>query len=97
MSVLLLVVGILATWRLTHLVVAEDGPWDIVVRLRRLAGAGAVGQMMDCFNCASMWVALPLAFWIGSDWIERVVIWLALSGGAILLERIAPAPPSAGE
>ena len=97
MSVLLLVVGILATWRLTHLVVAEDGPWDIVVRLRRLAGAGAVGQMMDCFNCTSMWIALPVAFWIGSDWIERVVVWFAVSGGAILLERIAPAPPSGGE
>src|SRR5579862_3348650 len=51
----------LATWRLTHLIVAEDGPAEVVVRLRRAAGAGVVGQAMDCFYCASVWVALPVA------------------------------------
>lgn len=86
-----LVVAILATWRLTHLVVTEDGPWNVVVRLRQLAGTGVVGQMMDCFNCTSMWVALPLAFWFGNDWVVRLVVWPALSGGAILLERLIPA------
>ena len=51
----------LATWRLTHLLVDEDGPADAVVRLRRAAGSGALGQAMDCFYCASVWVALPIA------------------------------------
>jgi hypothetical protein len=97
MSGVLLVVGVLAAWRLTHLIVAEDGPWNIVARLRQRAGAGVVGQMMDCFNCTSMWVAVPFAFWLASDWIDGAVAWLALSGGAILLERIAPVPPSAGQ
>ncbi len=51
----------LTTWRVTHLLVEEDGPADVVVRLRRAAGSGPLGQLMDCFYCASLWVALPLA------------------------------------
>jgi hypothetical protein len=85
-----LAAGILATWRVTHLIVEEDGPWDIVARLRRLAGAGVLGQLMDCFYCASLWVALPMAFWIADTWVARIIGWLALSGGAILLERAVP-------
>ena len=85
-----LAAGILATWRVTHLIVEEDGPWDIVVRLRRMAGAGVLGQLMDCFSCASLWVAIPIALWIVDGWAARLVVWLALSGGAILLERAVP-------
>mgnify|MGYP006951278468 CR=1 FL=1 len=34
----LLMLGILGVWRITHLLNAEDGPGNIFVRLRRLAG-----------------------------------------------------------
>jgi hypothetical protein len=51
----------LATWRLTHLLVHEDGPNDLVLRLRRAAGSSTVGRAMDCFYCASLWVAAPCA------------------------------------
>ena len=94
---MLLAVGVLATWRLTHLIVAEDGPWIVVARLRRIAGAGFLATLMDCFYCSSMWVALPFAIWVGDDWVARVVAWPALSGGAILLERALPALRSEGE
>ena len=33
--------GILSVWRITHLLQAEDGPWAVVVRLRRRAGTGS--------------------------------------------------------
>ena len=88
------IVGAMATWRLTHLVVAEDGPWNVVAHLRRAAGAGVVGQMMDCFDCASVWMALPFALWLGHDWTSGTVAWLALSGAAIVIERFTPAAPS---
>ena len=42
-------VGALATWRVTHLLVEEDGPADLVFRLRERAGDGWVGQALDCF------------------------------------------------
>lgn len=88
MSGVLLVAAILATWRLTHLVAAEDGPWDVVARLRRRAGAGFWGRLMDCFYCLSLWIALPVAWLVGDDWRSRLIAWPALSGGAILLERV---------
>lgn len=82
-----LAVGVLVVWRITHLIQAEDGPWDVVVRLRARAGNGWVGQAMDCFYCLSLWIALPLAALLGANWLQQLLLWPALSGGAILLER----------
>jgi len=87
------VVGALAVWRVTHLLNAEDGPWDIVVRLRRRAGSGFWAAVMDCFLCLSLWVAAPFAVMLGSGWRQQLLLWPALSGGAILLERIAARAP----
>jgi hypothetical protein len=83
-----LVLGILAVWRISHLLHAEDGPWDILVRLRRKAGSGFWGQLLDCFYCLSIWIAIPFALLIGASWGERLLLWPGLSAGAILLERL---------
>lgn len=96
-----LLVGVLAVWRITHLLWAEDGPGDIFVRLRRLVGDGFFGRLLDCFYCLSLWIALPFAWVLGGTWIDRGLLWFSLSGGAILLERAtartlaAPPPPPA--
>jgi Protein of unknown function (DUF1360) len=90
-----LVLGGLATWRLTHLLCLEDGPWDLVVRLRRAVGNGFWGKLLDCFHCLSLWVAAPLAFFIGAIWLERIFLWLALSAFAILLEQATASKPAA--
>lgn len=87
-----LALGILATWRLTHLLAYEDGPGDVVARARASLGVGFWGRMVDCFHCASLWVAAPIAWWItggaNTGWVDMAVIWLAVSGAACLLERI---------
>jgi len=80
--------GILSVWRITHLLHAEDGPWEVVVRLRRRAGAGFWGQLLDCFYCLSVWIAAPFAIFLGQTLGERVLLCPALSAGAILLERV---------
>jgi len=80
-------VGALATWRVTHLLVEEDGPADMVVRLRRRAGDGWMGQAMDCFYCLSIWTAAPVAAAVARRPREAPLTWLALSGAACLLER----------
>ncbi len=81
-------VAVLATWRVTHLLRAEDGPWHILVRLRQRAGDGVWGELLDCFYCLSLWVALPPALLLGRNWPERLLLWPALSAGAILLQRL---------
>ena len=93
-----LVLGILGVWRVTHLLNAEDGPADVLVRLRRLAGSGVWGSLLDCFYCLSVWIAAPFAYFLGESWSERLLLWPALSGAAILLERLTaksePPPPA---
>jgi hypothetical protein len=87
-----LILGVLAVWRITHLLNAEDGPWDVLARLRRLAGEGFWGGLLDCFYCLSLWIALPFAALLGDGWRERLLLWPALSGAAILLERSTRRP-----
>ena len=79
--------GVLSVWRITHLLQAEDGPWDMVVHLRRRAGASFWGQLLDCFYCLSIWISVPFAVYLGRTLDERFLTWLALSAGAILLQR----------
>lgn len=94
----MLVLGLLCVWRVTHFFQAEDGPWDLVVRLRRLVGEGFLGQLLDCFYCLSLWIAAPFAFLLGESPVEQLLLWPALSAGAIFLERALPeerqAPPA---
>lgn len=87
-----LVLGGLTTWRLTHLLAREDGPGDLLVRLRRAVGNGFWGRLLDCFLCLSLWLSAPLAVLIGESWTERLLLWPGLSAFAILLERMGAQP-----
>jgi hypothetical protein len=84
-----LLLGVLCVWRVTHLFQAEDGPWDVIVSIRRAAGDAFIGRLLDCFYCLSLWVSLPLAWAIGQTVAEQALLWPALSAGAILLERVS--------
>jgi len=77
----------LATWRLTHLFSKEDGPFDIIFLLRKKAGAGFFGKLLDCFYCTSIWIALPFGIWQGNLWWQKLLYWMAFSGAACLLEQ----------
>jgi hypothetical protein len=79
--------GILGVWRISHLLHAENGPGDVVVKLRRALGNSVAGRAMDCFDCLSMWVALPFALVVGEGWREMVLAWPALSAAAMVLNR----------
>jgi hypothetical protein len=95
--------GCLACWRLTHLLWAEDGPWQVIARLRdRLPRSPHSGLpwLFGCFYCLSLWVALPItalvmasqadglaAGSLGRTAASGLLGWLGLSGAAISLER----------
>jgi hypothetical protein len=80
-----LLICILATWRLSHLLAEEDGPWDIIIRIRKQLGQGFFGTLLDCFYCLSIWIAIPFAVWMSNEWITGIIYWLAISGGACIL------------
>lgn len=85
----------LAVWRITHLLQAEDGPWELVFQLRKAMGSSFWGSLMDCFYCLSIWIALPFAlvhpFVLvqGRAFLDMFILWMAFSGGAILLEKFS--------
>jgi hypothetical protein len=87
-----LIIAVLAVWRLTHLLQQEDGPFAIFERGRSMLRRISLAGLADCFYCLSLWSSLPFALWLGSGWKERGTLWLALSGGAILIHRISETP-----
>jgi|SRR5271168_4235214 hypothetical protein len=93
MHVYLVIVGALAVWRITHLLSHENGPAKVLTRLRNSAVDGFSKRLFGCFYCLSLWIAAPLALWLGQDWKEEVLLLPALSGAAILLERITVERP----
>lgn len=90
-----LVLAALACWRVTSLLVYEDGPGDIFERFRTWAasppGLPSLYGLLDCFWCTSVWVAAPLAalaWW--PDGRLMILGWLAVSTGAIVLDELLP-------
>lgn len=86
-----LVVAALATWRVTALVVSEDGPGQILVRARAAVDGTPLAGVMDCFGCASIWTgaaASTLALAGRAPARDIVVTALAMSGSAYLLEEL---------
>jgi len=61
---------------------------DVSLTTFMIAVLAVFGQLLDCFYCLSLWFAAPLGWLMGETWLERVLLWLGLSGGAILLQRV---------
>jgi hypothetical protein len=91
----------LATWRISSLLVNEDGPWSVFARLRALAGVryddefqpvagNVVAGAFICLWCMSVWVGLLVTIlgWFLPDLAAWVVLPLALSAAAILVDRV---------
>ena len=101
-SVVSMLVLILACWRLTSLLVQENGPFKIFAKFRHLIGVkivkgsstpygtNVVAEMMSCLWCCSMWVGATLIIAYVFDPALTVLASLpfALSAGAIIVERI---------
>lgn len=92
----------LATWRLTSLVVKEDGPWDFLARLRHGVGVrynenstafglNVVGAAVACMWCASVWVgaAVCILYLLSRTTTLILCLPLALSAAALIVERMA--------
>jgi Protein of unknown function (DUF1360) len=91
-DLVVLLVSILAVWRLTYLLAYEEGPFQLFQRIRRCLIKWRLGAALSCFYCLSLWIALPVTgFTISSantSYSSFFLLWLAYSGGAILLERL---------
>lgn len=89
----------LATWRLSSLIVSEEGPFRVFSKFREIVGVRhapdgepfgtnwfAMG--ISCIWCCTVWIGLALAV---SYWLWKPTVWIALpfalSAGAIIVEE----------
>ena len=84
-----LILGSLAVWRISYLLASESGPWNLLVRMRLGLTRGFGSEITTCLYCLSLWIAAPFAFFLGESWKQRLLLWPALSAGAIIVERWA--------
>jgi hypothetical protein len=75
-------------WRLTHFLVVEDGPLDIIIRLRKALGTNFLNKLVSCFYCSSVWIGFGAAALASAQFKEIIVLSFYYSGLAILLERM---------
>jgi len=92
----------LATWRISNLLVNEDGPWDIFSKLRHLAGVrydehsslystNELSKLLMCVWCLSPYLAavLTLAYWFWPSIAIPISLPFALSAMAVLVDKVA--------
>jgi len=99
MDLMGLIAIILATYRISSLIVEEAGPFDMFVKFRELFGirhdeAGQINCIPDnvlanlcsCLWCVSIWAAgLVYLIW----WLEPIPIYiLAASGGVLIIDNV---------
>ena len=86
------VLSALAVYRVSFLVAREDGPWGVFRQIRSSAKGSVAGRLVTCLNCLSVWIALPFAAFVSTSWVEFGVVWWALSGAAVLMDRATRDP-----
>jgi hypothetical protein len=92
----------LATWRISNLLVNEDGPWDLLARLRwalgirydqtsRPYGTNVFSKLWTCLWCISPYIGvlLTFAYWRWSDLTLLLSLPFALSSMAVIVDRVA--------
>lgn len=88
---LLVLLAVLAAYRIARMIAMEDGPFDAFSRLQERAGGNKtwVGRGLACPLCVSFWVALAAAGLVGAqDWRGFVLLWGGIAGGAVLLHKV---------
>lgn len=81
------IVASLAVWRLSYMIVKENGPLMIFARLRAYLGqtqkrSGGLFDMVSCVYCTSFWISLVAALWVAGDVFHWIGYTLAFSGAA---------------
>lgn len=89
----------IATWRLTRLIVKEDGPFDLIGKFRdfigvyydeksQCVGRNVFAKGLCCMKCTSVWAAIPFAIVTQPmDVGHFAVLILAYSGAALMIDR----------
>ena len=87
MTALQIILAILAVYRVAHMIAKEDGPLDVLAKIRGKVDPEQkawIGRGLNCVACLSFWLSL-VAFALGGSWLE----WLAVAGGVLVMYKAA--------
>lgn len=100
--VFLIVVG--STWRLSYMLVYEEGPLHLFVFLREMAGIthdddfypisysdNFFAELLSCMYCTSVWVGIFITIFVVAvpdPYNALILLPLSLSAGAILIDSM---------
>ena len=82
-----LIILSLASWRFVYMLVREDGPYDMFIKLRELASKSKLSPL-GCLKCTSIWIAVLPAIYIASSVAEFIIYWFAISAGVVLVDAV---------
>jgi hypothetical protein len=93
MTMFLVVMSMLAVWRVTHMLQNEDGPDAIFARLQAWAARqpekiGSFPQGFLCFNCLSVWISFLPALALQNSLHEFFIYLFAISAGAMIIDTV---------
>lgn len=92
----------LATWRISSLLVNENGPFHVFRKIREMAGikyqddfkylvpSTFFAELLDCVWCSSVWVSFFVAalYFVSPERAPIIFLPFALSAIAILVELV---------
>lgn len=85
-------VSALAVYYAADAISQRDGPAGVFARLRARWDTGYLGKGVRCIICVSAWAALPVTIGLGvlgyADPWAWPIVWLGLSGGAVLIDKV---------
>lgn len=92
MNWFILIISILACYRLSLLFAKEDGPGKIFHKLRKSTPPkSSLRDGISCLLCESVWwsafITGYLVYLGHTDWLHAPIVWLAISAGAIVLNQ----------
>ena len=88
----------LAVYRVTQLLVYDDGPFDLIFKIRGKMGVydlsqngepeTSLGKLFACPYCVGFWLSILAALSISGSIKSFIILWLAIAGAQTFLEAL---------
>lgn len=81
--------AILAVYRLSRMLIGENGPIDLFLKIRYLVNRGPewLADGYNCPLCLSFWLSVIPALFFANSVGEFLLYWLGISGAVVLIYR----------
>ncbi len=79
---------ILVVWRFSRFICFENGPFGILIAVRKIFYRLKIEKVIECFHCFAVWSAMLFCVLYFRFTIELIFLILASSGGASIIQFI---------